>query len=115
MSPKTEFADFEVGYDIPLDDLANVAELSRAAQKHGTTLECLVEIDCGAGRCGVGTITATTEIAKAIDAASALRFAGIQAYQGATQHLEDYQDRKAKLDHAIALVKASSRLCGWPA
>jgi 3-hydroxy-D-aspartate aldolase len=88
-----------------VDDLANVAELSAAAQKHGTTLECLVEIDCGAGRCGVGTITATIEIAKAIDAASALRFAGIQAYQGAMQHLEDYEDRKAKLDHAIALVK----------
>ena len=35
-----------------VDDLANVAELSAAAQKHGTTLECFVEIDCGAGRCG---------------------------------------------------------------
>ena len=33
--------------------MANVAELSAAAQKHGTTIECLVEIDCGAGRCGV--------------------------------------------------------------
>ena len=36
-----------------IDDLANVAELSGAAQKHGTTLECFVEIDCGADRCGV--------------------------------------------------------------
>ena len=30
-----------------VDDLANIAELSTAAQKHGTTLECFVEIDCG--------------------------------------------------------------------
>ena len=36
-----------------VDDPANVAELSEAAQRHGTTLECFVEIDCGAGRCGV--------------------------------------------------------------
>ncbi|MEN8176965.1 MAG: alanine racemase, partial [Pseudomonadota bacterium] len=36
-----------------VDDIDNVAELSAAAQKHGTTIECLVEIDCGAGRCGV--------------------------------------------------------------
>jgi 3-hydroxy-D-aspartate aldolase len=88
-----------------VDDLANVAELSAAAQKHGTTLECLVEIDCGARRCGVATGVAATVIAKAIDAASALKFSGIQAYQGAMQHLETYRDRSAKLDDAIALVK----------
>ena len=87
-----------------VDDLANVAELSAAAQKHGTTLECLVEIDCGARRCGVMTVEAATEIAKAIDAAPALKFSGIQAYQGAMQHLETYEDRSAKLDVAITLV-----------
>jgi 3-hydroxy-D-aspartate aldolase len=90
---------------ICVDDLANVAELSAAAQKHGTTLECFVEIDCGARRCGVATGVAATEIAKAIDAAPALKFSGIQAYQGAMQHLESHQDRKAKLDDAIAVVK----------
>ena len=83
---------------------ANVAELSAAAQKHGTTLECLVEIDCGARRCGVATGVAATEIATAIDAAPALKFSGIQAYQGAMQHLESHQDRKARLDDAIAVV-----------
>ena len=36
-----------------VDDVANVADLSAAAVRHGTTIECLVEIDCGAGRCGV--------------------------------------------------------------
>jgi 3-hydroxy-D-aspartate aldolase len=88
-----------------VDDLANVAELSAAAQRHGTTLECLVEIDCGAGRCGVSTTAAATEIAKAIDAAAALKFSGIQAYQGAMQHLESYLERKVKLDDAIRVVK----------
>ena len=88
-----------------VDDIANVAELSAAAQKHATTLGCLVEIDCGARRCGVGTSATATEIAKAIDAAHGLKFAGIQAYQGAMQHLENYADRKTKLDEAIVLVK----------
>jgi len=88
-----------------VDDVANVTDLSAAAQKHGTTIECLVEIDCGAGRCGVATANEAVEIAKAIDAAPALTFTGIQAYQGAMQHLESYQDRKAKLDDAIARVK----------
>ena len=38
-----------------VDDPANVADLSAAAGRHGTQLDCFVEIDCGAGRCGVGT------------------------------------------------------------
>ena len=88
-----------------IDDVANVSDLAAAARKHGTTLECLVEIDCGGRRCGVETTEGTVEIAKAIDAAPGLRFAGIQAYQGAMQHLENYEDRKAKFDIAIAKVK----------
>ena len=89
-----------------VDDPANVAELSTAAQRHATTLECLVEIDCGAGRCGVRSAGAAVEIAQAIDAAPALKFSGLQAYQASMQHLESYEDRKAKLDEAIVLVKA---------
>lgn len=88
-----------------IDDVANVADLSAAAQKHGTELECFIEIDCGAGRCGVTTTEAVLEIAKAIKAAPGLKFTGIQAYQGAMQHLDKYEDRKAKLDVAIAMVK----------
>lgn len=88
-----------------VDDVANVPDLSAAAQKHGTQIECLVEIDCGAGRCGVTTTPAVVEIAKAIDAAPGLKFSGLQAYQGAMQHMDSYEDRKAKLDIAVAMVK----------
>jgi 3-hydroxy-D-aspartate aldolase len=88
-----------------VDDLANVADLSAAARKHGTTIECFVEIDCGAGRCGVTTTEDVVKIAKAIAAAPNLKFTGIQAYQGAMQHMDSYEDRKAKLDVAIAQVK----------
>lgn len=88
-----------------VDDIDNVPDLSAAAQKHGTQIECLVEIDCGAGRCGVTTTEAVLEIAKAIDAAEGLSFSGIQAYQGAMQHLDKYEDRKEKIDIAVAMVK----------
>ena len=87
-----------------VDDIANVADLSAAAVKHGTEIECIVEIDCGAGRCGVTTTPAVVEIAQAIDVADGLKFSGIQAYQGAMQHLDAYDDRKEKLDIAIAMV-----------
>ena len=88
-----------------VDDIDNVADLSAAAQKHDTSIECLVEIDCGAGRCGVTTTKAVVEISKAIDAADGLVFAGLQAYQGAMQHLDLYDARKEKLDIAIDMVR----------
>jgi 3-hydroxy-D-aspartate aldolase len=88
-----------------VDDIANVADLSAAAMGVGTQIECLVEIDCGAGRCGVTTTEAVVEIARAIDAAPGLKFAGLQAYQGAMQHMDSYDDRKAKIDVAVAMVK----------
>ncbi|MBL9072995.1 3-hydroxy-D-aspartate aldolase BhcC [Tabrizicola sp.] len=87
-----------------VDDLANIADLSAAAVKHGTTLGVFVEIDCGAGRCGVKTAAEVVAIAKAANAAPGLSFTGIQAYQGAMQHMDLYADRKAKLDTAIAQV-----------
>ena len=88
-----------------VDDIDNVSDLSAAATKHGTQIECLVEIDCGAGRCGVTTTPAVVEIAKAIDSAPGLKFSGIQAYQGAMQHMDSYEDRKGKTDIAIAMVR----------
>ncbi|MGI9356190.1 MAG: DSD1 family PLP-dependent enzyme, partial [Rhizobiaceae bacterium] len=88
-----------------VDDSENVADLSAAAEKHNTQLDCLVEIDCGAGRCGVTTTQDVVNIAKLIDTAPNLKFVGIQAYQGAMQHLDLYEDRKIKLDVAIDMVR----------
>lgn len=88
-----------------VDDPANVANLSAAAVKHGTQIEALVEIDCGAGRCGVTTTEAVVKIAKMIDAADGLKFAGIQAYQGAMQHLDSYEERSSKTGVAIGMVE----------
>ena len=90
-----------------VDDVANIADLSAAAEKHGTQLEIFVEIDCGAGRCGVTSTDAVVKIAQAADAAPGLKFTGIQAYQGAMQHIDSYEARKEKLDAAIAMVKAA--------
>jgi len=87
-----------------VDDLKNVADLSAAAVKEGTQLECLVEIDCGAGRCGVEPGQPVIDIAKAIEAAENLKYAGIQAYQGAMQHMEHYSDRREKTNIAIDMV-----------
>jgi 3-hydroxy-D-aspartate aldolase len=88
-----------------VDDVANIAELSEAAQRHGTTLECLAEMDCGARYCGVSTTQEVVALARAVDAAPGLRFSGIQAYQGAAQHVRKYEDRRALIDAAVAQAR----------
>lgn len=87
------------------DDIDNVAELSAAATRHGSTIEVLVEIECGAGRCGVPPGAPAVEIAKAADAAAGLKFSGVQSYQGPMQHIRSYVERKAKAQAVIAMTK----------
>ncbi|MGE4326838.1 MAG: DSD1 family PLP-dependent enzyme [Pseudodonghicola sp.] len=88
-----------------IDDIDNVAELSAAVTRHGATLDCLVEIDCGAGRCGVTTPAEAVAIAQAIAAAPGLTFRGIQAYQGSLQHIYDYASRAAAAERSIAIAR----------
>ncbi len=87
-----------------VDDAGNVDDLSAAAARHGVTLECLVEIDVGAGRCGVQWGAPVVELARKIDAAPGLTFSGLQAYQGAAQHVHDFEERRAKIDAAVKMV-----------
>lgn len=93
-----------------VDDLGNIDDLSAAATNAGTTLECLVEIDCGAGRCGVQWGQPVVELATKIAASAGLKFAGLQAYQGAAQHMHDFEERKAKIDTAVAQVAETVEL-----
>lgn len=101
-----------------VDDIGNVDDLSVSAGKHGVTIECLVEIDCGAGRCGVQWGDPVVAIARKIAASNGLIFSGIQAYQGAAQHIHDFEERKGKIDVAvkqvsdtIAMLKAEGLEC----
>ncbi|MCZ6470075.1 MAG: DSD1 family PLP-dependent enzyme [Gammaproteobacteria bacterium] len=87
-----------------VDDSDNIDDLSAAAVKHGVMIECLVEIDCGAGRCGVVWGNPTVALAKKITASDGLKFSGLQAYQGAAQHVHDFEERKGKIDTAIRQV-----------
>ena len=88
-----------------VDGAGNVTDLAAAAMRHGVLLECLVEMDVGAGRCGVRGEAAVVGLAQAIGAAAGLRFAGVQAYHGAMQHLTLFADRKAAIVVAVAQVR----------
>ncbi len=90
-----------------IDDLDNVAELSEAVVRHGNTLEVLVEIECGAGRCGVDPGPAVVDLARAVIAANGLKFAGIHCYQGSAQHIRDYLARREAIDKVIDIARSA--------
>ena len=67
-----------------VDNKANIDALSAEAKKQNVYIHCLVELDCGAGRCGVANAEQATELATAIKEAEHLIFDGLQAYQAAS-------------------------------
>lgn len=90
-----------------VDDPDNVAEISAAATQHQTTLSCLVELECGARRCGVATPETAAQIAQAIAQADGLIFDGVQAYHGTAQHLKTHAARESEIGIVLHKVRAT--------
>ena len=70
------------------DNAETVRGLSRTFAGTGTPLRVLVECDTGAGRCGVQTPEAALGLARGIEAAEGLRFAGLMTYPPAGREAE---------------------------
>ncbi|MFQ6030084.1 MAG: alanine racemase [Dehalococcoidia bacterium] len=71
---------------VAVDNPDNVAALSEAATTARVTLEVLVDIDAGLGRCGVAPGAEAVSLAQAASRASGLDFRGIMAYEGPLLH-----------------------------
>lgn len=95
-----------------IDSGEGLKQASSAARNAGVTLNALVEIDIGAGRCGVAPGEAALALAQAIDDEDGLNFAGLQAYHGSAQHIREHGERKAAIDKAIALTRETVELLG---
>ena len=77
------------------DDAAQVAACEAVAEAAGIRLSVLVEIDVGAGRCGVAPGPDAVALAERIAASRHLRFGGLQAYHGSAQHRRAPAEREA--------------------
>jgi 3-hydroxy-D-aspartate aldolase len=89
------------------DDAAQVAAYAQAARAAGVMLTVLVEIDAGAGRCGVAAGSPAADLARAILDEDALTFGGLQAYHGGAQHLRGPQERAAAIAMSGERVRAT--------
>jgi D-serine deaminase-like pyridoxal phosphate-dependent protein len=81
---------------------------SDAAAAEGTSFDVYVEVDVGAGRCGVAPAQAAP-LAAAVARLPALRFAGLHCYHGAAQHLRTHAERSAAIASAGERVLEAKR------
>ncbi|MEZ5958923.1 MAG: DSD1 family PLP-dependent enzyme [Hyphomonadaceae bacterium] len=79
------------------DNPDNVDALAAATNAAGQALDIVVDIDPGIRRTGVPSAEAALALTQRIAAAPSLRFAGVQYYCGAQQHIESYADRRAAI------------------
>ena len=77
------------------DDAPQIDAIAAAAEAAGVRLPVLVEIDTGAGRCGVAPGPEAVALARRIAASKHLIFGGLQAYHGSAQHKRTPAERQA--------------------
>ena len=87
------------------DDADQVALASSAATRAGVTLNGLVEIEVGMGRCGIAPGRPAAELARRIAESPGLRFEGLQAYHGQAQHFPTATERERAIQGTIAAVR----------
>jgi D-serine deaminase-like pyridoxal phosphate-dependent protein len=93
------------------DDAAGIAAIEAAAEATGIRMTVLVEIDVGAGRCGVEPGPPAVALAERIAASPHLIFGGLQAYHGSAQHRRTPEERQASIAHAAEGTRRTVEQC----
>jgi D-serine deaminase-like pyridoxal phosphate-dependent protein len=92
-----------------VDHPQQVRALAAAARAHAVTLDVYVEVDVGANRCGVAPGEEAALLALQVAGSPPLRFAGLQCYQGAAQHMRSPRERSAAIGSAVEAARITKR------
>lgn len=93
-----------------VDNSDVVEQMALAAERAGSRIEILVEVDVGAQRCGVKPGPAAVILARQISSSRFLSFGGLQAYHGASQHMRAAEERRAAIASAANATSETLRL-----
>lgn len=93
-----------------VDHIEQVTAISRIASEYGVSVNLLVEVDIGMGRCGVPAGEPALELARRIQELSGVRFAGLQAYEGHLVNVLDREERRVKSREAMSTAIETRRL-----
>lgn len=101
-----------------VDHEQSIEQLAQACAEAGSRLEVLVEINIGQDRCGVADAGAVMRLLDALaQYPDVLHFKGLQAYQGALQHVrtvEARQDAVRRASERAATVVSALEVQGVP-
>src|SRR5262249_35415701 len=89
------------------DDPAVVATLSARHPQPSHKLPVLIDLDVGLHRSGVVRPESAVALARQIESAPGLSFAGVQAYAGHVQQLGDRQQRQAEAAKSAATMRTT--------
>lgn len=96
---------------VAVDDAQNVEELSQAAHTAGVSIRVLIEVDVGMRRCGVDAGEAALTLARHIEQAPGLQFAGLMGYEGHLVFVPSLTQRERRVRHDMqALLDTVSLL-----
>lgn len=97
---------------VVVDDESQVGLLAQAAARHRVSIGVLIELDVGAGRCGLPLGDPDlVPIAEAIASEDRLSFRGLQAYEGHAVHRRSREVRATLVGQAASQVETErSRL-----
>jgi len=80
---------------VAVDSIQGARPLSKAFEEAGKTLEVLIEIDTGLGRCGVSPLKPALELAKQVTELPGLHLKGICTHEGHASHASSLDEIKS--------------------
>ena len=86
----------EIPLKVAVDDRANVAALSKAAALARSKIGCVVEVDTGMRRSGVGSPEEALKLVKVIERSPALKYEGLTGYEGQCS-LEPHKAKRERM------------------
>jgi len=95
---------------VAIDHLEHATAISRAAADAGVTVGLLIEVDIGMGRCGLPPGPPALDLARRIVELPAVRFDGLQAYEGHLVSVADADERRQRVHEAFGKALETRRL-----
>ena len=95
---------------VAVDHIEQATAISLAAAAVGATVNLLIEVDIGMGRCGVPCGTAALDLARQLMQLPSVHFAGLQAYEGHLVNVLDRAERTHRARAAMEQAVATRRL-----
>ena len=90
------------GFIQATDAPENARDLSEAAVAAGVTAEVVVDVDPGGHRTGITPGRPALELAQLVDTLPGLRLAGLLCYDGGSQHVRGFAERRAQTLERLA-------------